>query len=278
MHTLTALKIYTAICNGIIKSRLSFWRDFSSIDKINSLNLDCSKNEREIMNEGFDIVCCFDNDFPAIDKSVPKNDKPFLFIYKGNLNLLKDISKNVAVVGVLTPDEDITLRENNIVTRLIENDICIVSGLARGCDSIAHKVCLENGGKTVAFLPSTINSIYPAENTSLANSIVENGGLIITEYATESQNYKENIARLIERDRLQAMFANSIVLIASYRKGDGDSGSRHAMLKAKRYNRKRLVMYNKSTDKGSPLFGLNEDMIKDGANILTLSTMKELLN
>lgn len=278
MHTLTALKIYTAICNGIIKSRSSFWRDFSDVNKINALNLDCSKNERDIINGGFDIVCCFDKGFPVIDKNVPKSDRPFLFIYKGNLDLLKDISKNVAVVGVLTPDDDITRREQNIITHLVKNDICIVSGLARGCDSIAHKACLKNGGKTVAFLPSMINSIYPAENSSLAKSIVENDGLIITEYATESTNFKENIARLIERDRLQTMFANSIVLIASYRKGDGDSGSRHAMLKAKRYNRKRLVMFNKSTDEGSPLFGLNMDMIKDGANILTLSTIKELLN
>ncbi len=278
MYTLTALKIYTAICNGIIKSRSSFWRDFSSVDKINDLDLDCSKSEQSIVNGRFNITCCFDNDFPTIDESIPQNDRPFLFIYKGNLNLLNDISKNIAVVGVLTPDEDITRREQNIVTQLVKNDICIVSGLARGCDSIAHKACLKNGGKTVAFLPSTINSIYPAENTSLAESIVENDGLIITEYATESTNYKENIARLIERDRLQAMFANSIVLIASYRKGDGDSGSRHAMLKAKRYNRKRLVMFNKSTDEGNPLFGLNEDMIKDGTKILTHSSIKELLN
>lgn len=223
-------------------------------------------------------MCYFDNDFPNVDESITLSERPFFFAYKGNLNLLKDISSNVAVIGVLTPTEDIVKRENKIVSQLVKNNICIVSGLAKGCDSVAHKVCLENCEKTIAFLPSTLNSIYPAENTSLAQSIVKNGGLIITEYIVEPKSYNENIARLIERDRLQAMFANSVILIASYRKGDGDSGSRHAMLKAKKYNRQRFVMFNQATDKSNPIFGLNEDMTKDGAEILTQSTIKELLN
>ncbi len=278
MFSTLALKIYTAIRNGAIKSRTMFWRDFSSIDKINSLNLDCSKYEHEITGGNFEITCCFDDNFPKIDECVPRDEKPFLFIYKGDLDLLKNISKNVAVVGVLTPNQNIAEREIKIVSKLVKNDICIISGLAKGCDTIAHKACIEHGGKTVAFLPSPINAIYPSENISLSKSIIKNGGLIITEYTAAPKTYKENIARLIERDRLQALFASSVILIASYRKGEGDSGSRHAMLKAKRYGRKRFVMLNNITDTDNPIFGLNEDLIKDDVKVLTPSKIIDICN
>lgn len=278
MYSNISLKIYTAICEGIIKSRTSFWRDFASIEKIESLNIDCSKYEENLIHNNFNVICCFDYDFPISDKNIPLNDRPFIFIYKGNLDLIKDISNNVAVIGVLNPNNDIIQREQNIVTKLVQNDICIVSGLAKGCDTVAHLECLNCGGKTIAFLPSTIDKIYPYENTHLANNIVANGGLIITEYVFDPQNYKENISRLIDRDRLQAMFSKSVILIASYRKGEGDSGSRHAMIKVKKYNRQRFVMYNDITDKSKSIFGLNEDMIIDGANILTHTSIKDLLN
>ena len=278
MHTPLALKIYSAICEGIIKSRSAFWRDFSSIDKINSLNLDCSKYKCQLENSSYNIVCCFDKDFPVVDENVPLLERPFFFAYKGDLNLIKDTSKNVAIIGVLTPDDEIALREKRIVSTLVKNDICIVSGLAKGCDSIAHLRCVKYGGNTVAFLPSPIDKIYPKENTHLAELIVANRGLIITEYITEPKNHYETISRLIDRDRLQAMYANSIILIASYRKGDGDSGSRHAMAKAKKYNRRRFVMYNADADSDNPIFGLNKDMIKEGASILTRISINKILN
>lgn len=278
MYTDIALKVYTAICDGIIKSRSSFWRDFSSIEKINSLNLNCSKYKSLLDSLAYNITCYFDEDFPAIDANVPNNEMPFLFAYNGNINLIKDISKNIAVIGVLTPNDEIALREKRIISSLIKNNICIVSGLARGCDSIAHSECLKSNGKTIAFLPSTIDKIYPTENANLAENIVANGGLIITEFVTEPKNYNETISRFIDRDRLQAMFSNSIILIASYRKGEGDSGSRHAMAKAKKYNRQRFVMYNNDTDKGDAIFGLNEELIKDGARVLTQNNIKEIIN
>lgn len=277
MYTSTALKIYTAIRDGVIKSRASFWRDFSSIDKLNSLNIDFSKYENKLSKAKFDIVCCFDDDFPIIDKSVPLIDKPFFLAYQGDLNLIKDISKNVAVIGVLSPNENIIKRERHIVTSLVQNGICILSGLAKGCDSVAHNECLARHGKTVVILPSTLDDIYPPENAGLAQSIVDNDGLILTEYVTEPKSYHESISRLIDRDRLQAMFSKSVILIASYRKGEGDSGSRHAMSKAKTYKRRRYIMYNHSTDNSKPIFGLNEELIVEDVKILTTTSIKDLI-
>ena len=137
----------------------------------------------------------------------------------------------------------------------------IVSGLAAGCDSIAHKSCLEMNGKTIAILPSPISKIYPAENKKLAEDIVKKGGLLISEYYKEPKSRFEAVNRFIERDRLQAMFSKAIILIASYRKGEGDSGSRHAMEAAKKYEIDRYVTYNSKTDENNKKFSLNKDLL-----------------
>jgi len=57
------------------------------------------------------IVCAFDNNFPKIDNNLKNSEKPFLFAYKGNIKLLSSINNNVAVIGVLTPTQDIEIRE-----------------------------------------------------------------------------------------------------------------------------------------------------------------------
>ena len=200
-----------------------------------------------------------------------------MFTYIGNIELLNQIDNNVAVIGVLTPTDEITQREENIVKELTNRKLNIVSGLAYGCDTVAHKACIKNYGKTIAILPTTFDNIYPKENAILVNEIIESGGLVITEYIFEPQNKYERINRFIERDRLQAMFSKAIILIASYIHGQGDSGSRHAMQKAKDYNKKRFVMFNEKSDNNQAIFGLNEELISDGAIVLTKKTIEELL-
>lgn len=81
----------------------------------------------------------------------------------------------------MNPDETIETRERAIVKEIVKREITIVSGLAFGCDSIAHQQAMI-GGKTIAILPSPFNDILPAKNRDLAFKIVEEGGLLITEY------------------------------------------------------------------------------------------------
>ncbi len=186
---------------------------------------------------------------------------------------MKNLDHNVAVVGVLNPSEEIIAREKRVVAALAQKGFVIVSGLARGCDTVAHRECLACGGKTVAFLPTTLSDIYPKENATLAEKIVESGGLVVSEYILEPNTRQEGIGRFIARDGLQAMFANRIILIASYLKGEGDSGSRHAMEKAKAYGRERFVMYREE-DNDDPQFGLNRQILQDGAAVLTAKTLE----
>lgn len=267
------LKVLAAKECGIIKSNAQFWKLFNkredfekAIMEDNNFNDTLTKlsNEFIISDSEEGIVSIYDDLFPVINKQVKSNgDKPYLLFYKGDLKLINNLNKNVAVIGLINPDEKIIKREANVVKKLTDNDLIIVSGLALGCDSVAHKLCIENNGKTVAILPSQISKIYPAENKKLAEEIVKKGGLLISEYYKEPKTKYEAINRFIQRDRLQAMFSKAIILIASYRKGEGDSGSRHAMEAARKYEIDRYVLYNKKIDENNKQFSLNRDLLFD---------------
>ena len=271
MYSESALKLYALKKAGIVKSNAAFRRDHDKI--LQTADFDLRPYARKLDENGINLICTFDKDFPCIDLSLRASERPYLFAYQGDVSLLKEIAHNIAVVGVLNPSEEVIAREKKVVAALAQKGFTIVSGLARGCDTIAHRECLACGGKTVAFLPTTLSDIYPKENATLAEKIVEGGGLVITEYVTEPNTRQETIGRFIARDRLQAMFANRIILIASYLKGEGDSGSRHAMEKAKTYGRERFVMYHEE-DIDDPQFGLNRQILQDGGIVLTSKTLE----
>ena len=290
MYSDIAIKVAAAKACGIIKSNAHFWENFSNIEMFEDLIsydqnvydvIDDILKEIELSESEIGIVCYFDESFPAINSGVKSNsEKPYLLYYKGDISLLSDVNSNVAVIGLLNPDESILHRGEKVVRNLVNSNQVIVSGLAKGCDTLAHKVCLESGGKTIAVLPSQVNKIYPAENRSLATEIVSNGGLLISEYSSEPTSRNESIKRLVDRDRLQAMFAKAVVLIASYRKGEGDSGSRHAMEAAKRYGVERYVMYNQATDDDNIKFGMNKYYVQSGnmeyVKVLTENSINEI--
>ncbi|MEG1947976.1 MAG: DNA-processing protein DprA [Clostridia bacterium] len=273
-----ALKIYCMKKAGIIKSNVNFWKEFNSKEKIEEFNIDTSEDRTFLKKAEFSLVCAFDKDFIFLPKNIKNSEKPFLFVYKGDIILLNQTQNNVAVIGVLNPTEEIVQRERDIVKELCKNNITIVSGLANGCDTVAHKTCLEANGKTLAILPSTFENIYPKENKNFVDEILEKNGLVLTEYISEPQNRFERVKRFIERDRLQAMLSKAVVLIASFVSGKGDSGSRHAMQKAKEYGKDRYVMLNTQIDKGKDIVELNEQLNNQGVEIISLKTIKEFIN
>ena len=277
MNSNLAIKLYAMVKSGIIKSNAMFWREFSK-EKIEEFDIDILDIKNELLGKGLSVVCAFDDNFPMIVNNLKNSEKPFLFVYKGNIELLSNISNNVAVIGVLSPTPDIENREQRIVRELASSNLVVVSGLARGCDTIAHKTCLTCNGKTIAILPTTFDDFYPKENEKLASIIIESGGLVITEYVNKPQNKYEGIKRFIERDRLQEMFSKAVILIASFRQGQGDSGSRYAMQKAKEYGKLRYVMFNQKTDLNKEIFGLNKDLLDNKVTILTEKTIRGITN
>ena len=101
--------------------------------------------------------------------------------------------------------------------------------------------------------------------------------MLITEYYKEATSRNEAVGRYIERDRLQALFSKAIIMIASYRQGDGYSGSRHAMNYAESYGIKRYIMYNEDIDGGDRRFGLSKQLKSSfGVNVLSPSSIDEI--
>ena len=281
----TALKILGARECGIWRTNAQFWREFPTRDIFEecvSNNEDIQQTTQKLLKEFSTeycgMVCIFDKEFPIINPQVKnKSEKPILLFYKGDLSLIQNPDSNVAVVGTIESDDDIEARGAEIVRALVRENQVIVSGLALGCDTVAHRACLAEGYKTIAILPSPLHKIIPSQNEVLADKIVRCGGLLVSEYYREPQSRYEAIGRFVERDRLQAMFAKAVILIASYQKGQGDSGSRHAMAAAKKYSVRRYAMYDFKTDETNKKFGLNRDLIESGdAKIITLSAIQEI--
>lgn len=126
----------------------------------------------------------------------------------GNVELLKEFG--IAVVGSRKNTQYGERMCKTFVKDLVNYNINIISGLAEGIDSIAHITCLKNSGKTIAVLPSGIGNIYPAKHRELANEILMNGGLILSEY---EENIKADSEKFLERNRIVAGLAKGTLVI-----------------------------------------------------------------
>ena len=215
------------------------------------------------------VVAIGDKDFPSYRGNVRSSERPVVLFYRGDLSLLNKANRSVAVIGLLNPDKDTETVESEVVSKLVSRGATIVSGLALGCDTVAHRQALRSDGKTVAILPSPLDEILPAANKGLAEEIVKNHGLLITEYYEKANSKMELIGRYQERDRLQALFSDCVVLTASYVKNNlgNDSGSRLAMEYAANYSIPRAVIYDPATDFGNPKYDLNRQLIREQGDI-----------
>jgi DNA processing protein len=227
------------------------------------------------------VVAVGDSNFPLNRGVVKNSEKPVALFYRGDLSLLEKKNKNVTVIGLLNPDKDTEIFESLVVSSLVSYGTTIVSGLALGCDSVAHKQALLSGGKTVAILPSPIMDILPQSNRGLAEEIVQKNGLLISEYYEKANSKMELSGRYQERDRLQALFSDCVVLTASYAENNlgNDSGSRHAMNYALSYSISRAVMYDSELNAGNPKYDLNRQIIRanDRVIVITKDNVQEAL-
>jgi DNA processing protein len=220
------------------------------------------------------VVAIGDENFPQYRGVVKSSEQPIALFYRGNIRLIEKTNNTIAVIGLLNPDEDTIEFEKKVVSTLVDQGVTIVSGLALGCDAVAHRQALHAGGHTVAILPSPITDILPHANRDLAAQIVQNNGLLISEYLDKAYSKMELSGRYIERDRLQALFSNAVVLTASYAENDvgNDSGSRHAMAYALNYGIPRAVMYDAQRHQKNPTYDLNRQLIQADKNITIINS------
>jgi len=119
-------------------------------------------------------------------------DPPKVLYIKGNLDLLNEYINNISIVGSRKVSEKGIRVTKEFTKYFVENGYNIVSGLAIGIDSLCHEIAIENMGKVIAVLPSPIEEIYPKQSIKLAEKILENDGLLISEYEKGSIITKQN--------------------------------------------------------------------------------------
>jgi DNA processing protein len=201
-------------------------------------NYDEAKKElKKIKDANVEILNIFENDVYGffkdnlfLNNNLESSEFPnqLFLINKSKLKLGYN-KKIFTVIGTrnnLKKSKEIT---EKIVSFLVKKQIIIVSGLAKGIDTIAHKKVTDLDGETIAILGNGLDTIYPAENRDLAKNILDKG-ILLSEYPF---GIKAEKFRLVERDRIQAMLANDIILIES----SIDGGSMHAIKWAKRLNK-----------------------------------------
>lgn len=123
------------------------------------------------------ICCVEDDDYPELLRSI--YDPPYILYYRGNLQILDDFCLGIVGSRVATTYGKVQAR--NFGNELAHQGIVVVSGMARGIDTEAHKGALAAEGRTVAVLGSGLKVVYPPENLKLFNRICENG-LVISQF------------------------------------------------------------------------------------------------
>lgn len=131
----------------------------------------------ELIANNVNVVTWYSSYYPKSLRNI--DDPPYILFCKGDVSLLN--SDSLSVVGTRKVSS-YGKRITTDFTRILSEKFTIVSGLAYGVDSIAHETTLNEQGRTIAVLGSGILNIYPSSNENLAERIVNNHGLIVSEY------------------------------------------------------------------------------------------------
>lgn len=167
------------------------------------------------------IVSVWDKEYPKILKKI--YDPPLLFYMIGNFSERDDFS--VSVVGTRQPTNYGKLQTERIVSDLSDQRITIISGLARGIDSIAHRTSLNKNNRTIAIIGSGLNVIYPPENKKLFDAIKDNGA-VISEFELGTQPDAQNFPR---RNRIISGLSLGTIVIETGVKGGAMQTARFAL-------------------------------------------------
>ena len=157
--------------------------------------------------------------YPSNLKAI--NNPPVIIYYKGR-GFYKVHKKSVGCVGTRSITNFGIGAVESIVPKLVDEGFTIISGLADGVDTLSHKKCLENNGRTIAVLAHGLDMIYPKANENLANEIIENKGLLVSEYPIGT---KPDKFRFVERNRLISGFSKGVVVFETKEK----SGTMHTV-------------------------------------------------
>lgn len=202
-------------------------------------------------------ITLFTSDVPEKLRNIPDPPKQ-LFALGNNVNELFS-RPCVSIIGsrkVTAYGKDVTLK---LAGELAKAGVVIISGLALGVDSLAHKAALDAGGLTIAVLPTSVDTPYPATNRNLARQILEQGGALISERDDGFPNMKH---LFIARNRIVAGLCDALLITEAAEK----SGTLHTANFALEQGRPVLAVPGNIT---SPTSAGTNNLIKTGATPVT---------
>jgi DNA processing protein len=209
-------------------------------------------NVREI---GGDVLILDDGSYPYLLREIA--DPPITLYVKGNWQECFD-APCVAIVGSRRCSTYGENASEMLARDLAANGICIVSGLARGIDTAAHRGAIDGKGKTIAVLGTGIDAVYPKDNAKLVDRILDSGGAIVSQFPLNTPPLRDNFPY---RNRIISGLSLGILIVEASER----SGSLITARLAMEQNREVLAVPGNITSKNS--FGTNY-LIKSGAKLV----------
>ncbi|MBN1189590.1 MAG: DNA-processing protein DprA [Dehalococcoidales bacterium] len=215
--------------------------------------IDLDAEMEKLDKQGVKACTCHDSLYPARLKEI--YDYPPVIYVKGELTTRDEWC--IAVVG--TRRATIYGRQvaQELAADLARSSITVVSGLARGIDTVAHRSTLEAGGRTIGVFGCGLDVIYPAENASLAGNIVQHGA-IISEYPLGTKPRPDNFPR---RNRIMSGMSLGVLVIEA----DQSSGAIITARMALEQNREVFAVPGSIL---SPVSRGTNALIKEGAKLV----------
>lgn len=177
---------------------------------------------RDTERAGGIIITWEDDEYPPLLRQI--YDPPYVLYMKGVIPKWDQLF-SIAVVGTRTCSDYGKRAAEHIVGGLAESGTAIVSGMARGIDTEACKISVDNGGYTIAVVANGLDQIYPRENKALFEA-VSRSGMIITEYPPGMKPLRYNFPR---RNRIMAGLANGVLVVQAPEKSGALITASHAV-------------------------------------------------
>ena len=236
-------------------------------DKLENAKIKAEETyEKVINNPKIQVITIFDVNYPK--KLLEMGSKKPLILYvMGNVEALS--KPNIAVIGTRKPSGLSKSFEENLVKNIVNSsERAIISGLALGCDKIAHQTTVDESKITIAVLPGDVNKIKPASNKNLAEDILKTGGCLISEYEPGIRVQKGNY---VERDKIMAALSDAIFVVEC----GVESGTMHTVNFAKEYKRQIYSYLPDERPEGS--YDGNEFILNENFGAVKVEDIEEFI-
>ena len=219
----------------------------------------------ESERRGIALLATTQPNFPDHLRSIP--DPPVLLHVLGSLDWIPS-RPAIAIVGTRSPSRS-GLRWAMATARLLAKmGVPVISGLAEGCDTAAHRGSLRGNGVTIAVLAHGLDSLFPPSNRDLARKIVAAGGALVSEYAVGASTRRQ---QFVERDRLQSGLSDAVIVVETGVKG----GTMHTV-KACRAQARRLACLRPNPETHGLASTGGVQMLLDAGEALPLETRADV--